>query len=220
MCKRARTTTDRTLTGGTGDVNPQWYYIGTVNRDITGATAPNGQAVASYVDNPVLPLNQTSVPNSQRAYALEILKVEFSWVMPSVSFDVPGRDASMLMSLFEGRKDVSVQPISDVNMLGTYGPEARGYIAGTSRKVAIATIGTPTAATESLAYNRTETYDCTDSQGHGILVASSTVTVVFGFFSTLGTGGNTFGKVTVRVLGRVHQITLGELLTAQNALLT
>lgn len=179
------------LTGGTGDVNPQWmrFHI--------------GQAAADTATELAIPLPQIRYPQAQgRSVVIEILKVQIDST-PVYS------TAAGTYTLFAGvavrQTPVPVAGITGYQVWKT----STSWIQYLERSSV--TIGAPATLTQSVAQDPIE-FDLTDGAGHGMLVATDTLYAYI--ISAAGNTGNTSTGVAnhaeYHILYRMKEVSLQE----------
>lgn len=137
------------LTGGSGDVNPQWLTFNGVTQ-----SAPN-----TYFESSInLPINRFQNPKG-RSIVMEALKVEFG--LPTLdSNHAAGGDLKAAFVQLSPSSSSSINQ-SDPKVLAQYSRQFRGaFTAG---------------GTYSNVENTPEMIDLTDGNGHGVLVATDTL---------------------------------------------
>lgn len=179
MSKRRRSTSG--LTGGTGDVNPQWFNMTT---NTLGATYSNTES----------PLPRERVPTGGRSQVMEILKVEFG--LGNSQTIVPTAATAASLRWYLTTADFLTTEPTSAQMSGKVVARARIDIqaaAGSAGQSAIDTI---------------QRVDLTDGAGHGVLVATDSV--FLGTIQTGATNPSTAGIGTCRVLYRWKNVSLVE----------
>lgn len=145
MPKRARS---ESLTGGTGDVNPQWFLLNT--QTITGA----------YADI-ATPMPIQRLPTGNKSQVMEVLKVEWSF-----------SNANLINPL--GTASTSARGYISTTSFGTAEPTNAQLGKVVSRRridvPAVATVANTFAVLESVWVE-----DLTDEAGHGYLVATDNI---------------------------------------------
>lgn len=181
--KRGRNS--ESLTGGTGDVNPQWYTCAANAMD-----APN---TFSEVATPV-PIARQHRSTSSKATVFEVLKVIFITGNIDQTFDATF-----------SRKNVQVQVSTrSLQTLGIF-PLNPAVIAFYTRTYAGLVADDPADQQFALVTEQPFVVDLTDGAGHGVLVASDNLYV----------GLNTEGYLAatscvVKILYRFKDVTLTE----------
>ena len=142
MAKR----TKDTLTGGTGDVSPQYlsatFTLSAANT-ATEATVP-------------LPVQRMQGPAPQKATIIEVLKI---------FYNLPELDATAAVETFyTARLAICTSSTTPVATLAN--PKSIFYAERKAHKAFTA------AGTYETVYDDPRTFDCTDGAGHGILVAT------------------------------------------------
>lgn len=167
MAKRARSSSS-SLTGGTGDVNPQWFRF----PEITATTV---DAVVSQTVN--TPLNAFNQSSGGRATVMELLKVNFedsTTFLPGITTTTQVADKKM--GIYLGNQDVSTNEIGR----GMAAPRCQAH---QSVRLTIAPPGQPGDVMPVISQ---EEYllDLTDGAGHGILIATPSLTFANSIFTT------------------------------------
>jgi len=141
------------LTGGTGDVNPQWWNLGSLTQ-----TAPNTFIEKSF-DVPVVRVGN----KSGRTVVMEMLRVEWLVPVPDANSTTGGNNPRCYAQLTTSSKTNSAN--NDGDLIAQAGNFNRGaFTAGQSYFV-----------TQENPFRE----DLTDGQGHGILVATDKVFLGF-----------------------------------------
>lgn len=174
-----------TLTGGTGDVNPQILQISSFN-------LPNANQYTQVGIN--LPVNQLPLRNKNKAIVMELLKVYFDISSPSGAFpDTPG-------AIVQAQMQISTASTSSIQH------SAPQVIAWVSRKWK----GNPEAGTPvpyAVTWVEPEYIDLTDGAGHGVLVATNQL-----YAGADTTGYNAVAVFSARLLYRWKEVDLTEYL--------
>ena len=172
------------LTGGTGDVNPQWFSVSAVQ---------SGNDVFEEVsfDLPTNPSMLGQRPN--KAVVMEFLRVQFIWALDvTQSPSTPQRWTAYIR--------LGLSPIG----IGISG------IQTDTRTLAVDQSTTVQAGAGSTVMYapRSTVYDLTDGAGHGLIVASKSLTVGISTLNTVVTN-----RVTCRILYRYKEIGITEFIT-------
>jgi hypothetical protein len=176
MSKRNR----GSLTGGTGDVNPQWF-------NLPALTMGN-----AYVDvSSTLPRER--LPYGNLSQVMEVLKVEFSLATTSVLNATVGTNSASRMYL-------------TTRTFGTVEPTTPQNNGGVVTKWRIELPSTAASATAEV-FQGVYLSDLTDGAGHGMLVATDNV--FLGGIQTAATSPIN-GVVNVRLLYRWKNVQLQE----------
>lgn len=180
--KRARATKD-TLTGGTGDVNPQLYNLSTS----TPSPGPDGAAQTKF---PV-PVYRFPLKND-RAMVMEVLRVK--WVVNN--FSAIANQTSLVAMLSTANIDLDPTPT-----------ENNQFDSLSSANVfdAISIDGIYASAVGFAYTSRIIDHDLTDSAGHGILVATDNIYIGI---SSINTGA--INEVTAKITYRWKMVSLAE----------
>lgn len=178
MSKRSRGS--GTLTGGTGDVNPQWFN--------TGLGAINGtyQDVAT-----VLPRER--LPYGGKSQVMEVLKVEFSPSGASVLNATAGTNSA-------------ARTYVTTTTFGTTEPTSAQNSGKVLAKWRVELPSTGAGATNEV-YEGPFVVDCTDGAGHGMLIATDSIFV--GSIQT-GATSPINGSINVRLMYRWKNVGLQE----------
>lgn len=145
---------NRALTGGTGDVNPQWF------RFAADGALTIGAVVASVAQTPLAAFN--NVPGN-KAVVMEVLKVAFSADPTFTGVGLIVNQMYIRMGLFAGTRPTTQ------------------LVSAWSEPTCIAYIGRSgtTTSSQSIDENQHPTsweVDLTDGAGHGVLLGANTVT--------------------------------------------
>lgn len=163
-----------TLTGGTGDVNPQWFNIDSpVN--MTDANPVVAQGVSAEY---VVPIVQSSMMKAGRNSVMEILKVQFY--------------VSGTMGTVNPNYRVGVTTRSTSSSGGDLIPTKPHVLAATAF-TALACLGGNGAAAGT-QFNCTYELNLTDEAGHGVIFAGQKL--YLGIESTAASGTNTTPATT------------------------
>lgn len=172
--------TRESLTGGTGDVNPQWLAIPPVTTSAVNVFTPIGYP---------LPISRPGSSGKQKTTVIEILKV---WM------DMPNNDNYQSATIVRTTASVVVatSPLSTVDISD---PRVIAY----STRTWI----TQNNAGNSLSSIEMDPWiiDVTDGAGHGILVGTDTIYVGVATSNFIG-----LGSCVVRILYRFKDVTLTE----------
>jgi len=181
MAKRASSSASNLLTGGTGDVNPQ--YLG------VAYTQGVANAVESFGFS--TPIVRVGSDNSGTATIMEILKV---------FFDLPPPDAVAAGATLKGADAVLLtsQPGS------AFTPFNDGHVIAQARSSSISAF---TAGGSGMMANQTmpHMYDCTDGDGHGVLVATDNL-----WLQVDTTGFTNAATFRIKILYRFKKVKLVE----------
>lgn len=206
-----RSKSDR-LTGGTNDVNPQWYKADTSVANTT-AVGPGGTIVRNRIQRFLLPVNRINQTQANTATVMEILKIRWSW-KNAVSFP----SASALPFSTNTSLYLSTAPLAD----DTITPQSRGTtIDWVSFDDFVQPFLLNVASNTYAAYNQTSTelpieHDLTDGDGHGVLVATDAVNLLIRATirnEGIGGGGNVLldsASCLCEVLYRYKTVSLTE----------
>lgn len=146
----------RSLTGGSGDVNPQW----TTANITLAAPAASATAVAEVTIN----TNAGRIPfgtKNQRALVMEVLKVQ--WI-PQFTLNGPG--STLTAGIYEPY--LSTRPMSGL-AVGVFVNAANSTVAIERFRISRMLV---TSGAFDLAFSVSPIIDLTDGNGHGVLVAS------------------------------------------------
>ena len=177
--KRARSNSSD-ITGGSGDVNPQW---------LTNSTTQSAADTAT-TSQVVLPV-QRLPENNSRALVMEVLKVYFQF--PTFGAFASANESTDRMTCALTTKNFGTTAIS----LDEPTCFAIGRIVRQGAFTAAGTYGYQESAIVS--------WDCTDGAGHGILVATDSI---FSQVSSTGTGNA--NQVQFKILYRWKKVSLAE----------
>lgn len=206
-----RTKSDR-LTGGTNDVNPQWYKADTSLANTT-ATGPGGTIVRNRVQRFLLPVNRINQTQANTATVMEVLKVRWSW-KNEVSFP----SGSALPFSTNTALYLSTAPIAD----DIVNAQSRGTtIDWISFDDFVQPFLLNVVSNTYAPYDQTSPllpveHDMTDGDGHGILVATDAVNLLLRVSITnegIGGGGNVLldaASCLCEVLYRYKTVSLTE----------
>lgn len=146
------------LTGGTGDVNPQWFSFVVLQ---TG----NDAETTNTVD---LPISPGQVSRGNKAVVIELLRVQFIWSLdPTQSPSIPQRWAALLGTRAPVGALSASQSATDHIITDQFATIQAG------------------AGSTVLGRQASLMYDLTDGVGHGLIIASKSVA---GHISTFNTG--------------------------------
>lgn len=177
MPKRARS---ESLTGGTGDVNPQWMNLFSANNPGT-----------SYTEGTFsIPIQR--LPDDGRAQVLEVLKVE--WGMGAQTNTLVSGAASGFFSAYLTTRSFTGEPT---------GAQSNGQVIS---KWQLYT-NVATAASASFSPHLPYVEDVTDGAGHGLLVATDNI--FLGFIQSEASVPIA-GTFTCRILYRWKNVRLAE----------
>lgn len=172
------------ITGGTGDVNPQWFLITT----IAGASGTYADASTT--------LPRERLPYGNKSQVMEVLKVHF-FLDPALTL------TATAISVF-----TSLRQYLLTKSFGTTEPTAPsmgGQVIAFRHFSAIGTAAAPAVMMPMGSYE--DIQDLTDGAGHGVLVATDTVS--HGQNAVNLTFGGT-NKLLCRVLYRWKNVSLAE----------
>lgn len=166
------------LTGGSNDVNPQWFKI-SVGQTPATIIAPGGTASVGRAVRYPLPVNRINQSGGNTATIIEILKVRWSYGLGTTGSNLVAWQARVSGFL-------STSPIVQV---GGGGIVAEAEKLGTTldwftfddffSPFYIYTVSPPSASTPQVLPNLVQpiVHDLTDGDGHGILVATDDILV-------------------------------------------
>jgi len=186
MPKRAKS--DGSLTGGSGDVNPQWFgmQISQVANDATTTQA--------------YPLPVQRLNDKDQSQVMEILRIV--WDLPAF---LPGSNSTLSLAGFLTTKDPNLTsgglPLSQFNKLRVQG----GTIDYFNR-----TVATSASFVGDIMYDEPTFHELTDGAGHGVLVATDTLFLTLA--SEIGASGatGTQSNMMCKVLYRWKNVTVTE----------
>lgn len=145
--KRTRATKDN-LTGGSGDVNPQWLIFPNLNQTV----------IDTYRQTSItLPISRLPT-RAGRAMVVEVLRVWFD--NPSFAGAFPA-----LGSICQAQQQLSTASLSGIQHAST------SVFAFASQKWK----GQPGAEAYATAFEEPQDQDLTDGDGHGLLIATDTI---------------------------------------------
>lgn len=169
-----------TLTGGTGDVNPQWL---TFNRLTLSAANV-------YTETSInLPINRFSNPKG-KSIIMEILKVQFD--MPIIDSN-PSATGNIIQS------QAVLRPTSSGGVLDPSDPKILAVVDQSSRGAFTA------GGSYADLTNDPQVVDLSDGAGHGMLVATDTL-----FFGAATSNYASAANFYCRILYRFKTVTLEE----------
>lgn len=179
--KRARTSSsDMGLTGGSGDINPQWL------------TSSTTQSAADTATTSQLTLPVQRLPESaNKALVMEILRVYFQF--PTFGAFAAAAESTDRMTCALTTKNFSTTAIS-------LDEPTCFAIARVVRQGAFTAAGTYGYQESAIL-----SWDCTDGAGHGVLVATDSI---FSQVSSTGTGNA--NQVQFKILYRWKKVSLSE----------
>lgn len=200
------------LTGGTNDVNPQWYKADTSLSNTTAA-GPGGVIVRNRVQRFLLPVNRINQTQANTATVMELLKVRWSW-KNTVSFpsgsEVPFSTSTSAY--------LSTAPVAD----DILNPQSRGTtIDWVSFDDFVQPFLVNVISNTYAGYDQSTPllpveHDLTDGDGHGVLVATDAVNLLLRTAitnETVAGGGNVIldaSTVLCEVLYRYKTVSLTE----------
>lgn len=184
--------TSRALTGGTLDVNPQWWTLGKVKQ--TGPNTVTTEAI-------LVPINRYPQGKNGRVNVIEILKVMWeTFAFPlwtnNGQVNLGGLTATLSTRNPGGSYPVMEDPsVIDFVVKDWYGSGSSGA-------------ATQTAATLWVD-EEPVLHDLTDGAGHGILLATDQVYITLGTYG-MSNQANELAEVKVKILYRYKQVSLTE----------
>jgi hypothetical protein len=174
--------TSKQLTGGTNDVNPQWWSLGQLNQ-----TAPNVQN-----DNAIIvPINRFPQGRNGKVTVMELLRVVFD--LGELDNNLPAAGGLAFISCAVHTRDPgNVAPQwQDPSIIADHERTYRGSFTATGTALAIS--------------HDPQEMDLTDGAGHGMLLATDQV------FLNMTTGGYTAASFArVKILYRFKTVSLTE----------
>lgn len=194
--KRARSSSSGSLTGGTGDVNPQYLKIRGADAGPAGTPAAAVSTISA--PNPLAPLNQAYSSSQSRAIVMEILRVRFQF-LPFLS-NVPPSTASWYVIDF-----ISLQSSPDaynqfVGGLATMSSQVQFDLMANHRPETICSkmfrfegneygdVNTGTRNIGKLETSFDYDVDLTDQDGHGILFGGQNLYLTLTTYTTSAGG--------------------------------
>lgn len=184
--------TTRALTGGTLDVNPQWWTLGKLKQ-----TAPN-----SIITEAILvPVNRYPQGKSGRVNVIEVLKVMWETYVYPLWVDNGQVHLAGVTATLSTRNPGGNYPVME-------DPSVIDFVVKDWYTSGSAGTATQTAAT-TWVDEEPIIHDLTDGAGHGLLIASDQI------YLTLATNGmsneaNLLGEVKCKILYRYKQVSLTE----------
>lgn len=179
--KRSRA---ESITGGSGDVNPQWMTLPVIN-----LSAPNTFTSLQ------IPLPISRLPTKQgKAMVIEVLKVLLDWPAPSPGFLSTG--GQTIIYYFQLTTARATQIIAgDPSAFAHFDLYIRGVSAGVNPQYVY-------------MYEDPRILDLTDGAGHGILIATDSIWAAAETTNYQGALGA--GPFSCRILYRFKEISLPE----------
>lgn len=179
------------LTGGSGDVNPQWFNLSTVQ-----ASADANTTTAFAL--PVQRLNN----KTGKSLVMEILRI--CWDLPL--YEPPA--ASTFSSYgFLSTKDPGLpQPATSISL----NTAVQIRKAGTTLDYIARTIQTGVSNSATAIYDEPVYHDVQDGAGHGVLVATDTIYLSIATAVASSTATGQFNNITARLLYRWKEVSLQE----------
>lgn len=174
-----------TLTGGSKDVNPQWWTIPLLNGGQQIATTPSGSAQGIQLAAPI-PVNRLNQPGN-KALVMEVLKIRYNFEQ-SLGFQGSSFTGSSFTKAY-----VATAPFQQGGgVVGNYGPANPKVLDFCSTDLTFTYEQTLPAFYAQDGLNEMPIiHDLTDGDGHGVLVATdqlyfSLVTILQSINSTDG----------------------------------
>lgn len=153
--KRARTTKSQ-LTGGSGDVNPQYM--------VASLQIPGGNA--SAISGTPLPIPRLQQQNGKQL-VMEFLQIEFCFSSSVPNTWGPPNGVDLALA-------ITTNPNLPAS-LGALLQDPRAISLSTLQQLWVVSVQPPTNYIIPFEIPRLKTYDLTDNAGHGILVATDTI---------------------------------------------
>jgi len=186
MPKRAKS--DGSLTGGSGDVNPQWFgmQVSQQGTDLTTTAA--------------VPLPVQRLKDEGKSQVMEVLRVQ--WDLPAF---LPGSSSTLSVLGILTTKDPNLTsgniPLTTFNKLRAQGSTVDYF----NR-----TFATSATFVGDIGYDEPTMHDLTDGAGHGLLVATDTLFLTVA--SEVGSSGATGAQSNImcKVLYRWKNVTVQE----------
>lgn len=176
--KRGR---DGSLTGGSGDVNPQWLS--------TSVTQSAADTTTTAQVN--LPIQRLPTGGSSRAQVLEVLRVVFTWPSYGVIGAVGESGDTMAGFLSTVSFGTTATTMSEPRVFAGFNNYQRGaFTAG---------------GTYGYVAQQEITFDLSDGQGHGLLIATDSI-----FFQANSGGTGSANTFRAKILYRMKNIGLAE----------
>lgn len=190
------------LTGGTGDVNPQWYRTTVSIPNVSAAPGSNAiqQGVAGF-PTPVPKFNQ----RQDKSIVMELLKVMWT---NDVDWTFTGASPSGVLEVTS--QVLTKNPAGGGPVLPTDGSVVDNYVYREAFDVSSTAI-----VASDLVHDGVVIHDLTDGAGHGILIATDNVYIaasVIGY-NTAASGGNLVfisNKMYASLLYRFKEVALAE----------
>lgn len=179
---------NKSLTGGTGDVNPQWFRF-----------APDQSTVVNSIIAQVAPTPLAAFNNvpGNKAVVMEVLKVAFAHAPTWGNLTNISNQAQWKTSLLAGTR-----PTSDIN-LGWGAPTVISF------NNQVGTTASTVTTQYTGAIDTSVVVDLTDGAGHGVLLAANQVTWLWQE-ETLGLQTNTSNEKSCAFLYRFKEVSLQE----------
>lgn len=156
------------LTGGTGDVNPQWFNLNTLAIPASGA----------YADASTT-LPRERLPYGNKSQVLELLKLQFN-IHPACTLAMTAATFTSLRMYVLTRTFGTVEPVLTQNT---------GNVV---HRKDITIANTAAAPAVNLLVPINEVIDLTDDDGHGMLIATDSI-----FIGAANTAFTTGGTATI-----------------------
>lgn len=184
--------TTRALTGGTLDVNPQWWTLGKIRQ-----TGPNTTVTEAIL----VPVNRYPQGKSGRVNVIEVLKVMWE----TFAYPVWSNDGSViqagLTAALTTRNPAGAYPVTeDPSVIDIV---VKDWFTSGSAGTATQTAATVWTDEEPIIH------DLTDGAGHGILIASDQIYVTLAT-NTMSNNAAHLAEVKVKILYRYKQVSLTE----------
>lgn len=171
------------MTGGTGDVSPQWLTA--------LATPQTGASAETSIQLPV-----TRIPQSGVATIIEVLRIYVDWL--DTNLGATAADVTQMAVCTIGTKSFGT-----TQNLGLGEPTVFATVREVFNKAFTA------AGTFSTVVNPVQVFDCEDGAGHGVLVATDKmyVQITLGAAVNPPSGG---AQVPVKLLYRFKNVSIEE----------
>ena len=201
-----------TLTGGTNDVNPQWFKV-PADSTVTAVLTPGATIRRTRTVRFPLPINRINQTDKNTATIIEILKVRWAWALKQsfIGNEVP---TSWTISGYLS----TINPQDNFTSFAEKGTTLDWFTAENFTQPIIG-IGEPAAT--FLPFDQSAdllpvTHELHDGAGHGVLVATDAIylSMVLDYFneSLPATGNATFDSASIlcEIMYRYKKVQLSE----------
>ena len=191
------------LTGGTGDVNPQWLSAAAGVGQLQTGTSPGSSASLSQQTQIPVPVPRFSVKDG-KSIVMEVLKIVWAY-----GVDLPiNTDNSFELILNGYLSTIQPQPASAASSIaGT----TVDYYSAAFTETQTNAIGVDFL--ETIPSDNPTFHDITDGAGHGVLVATDNVWLTLNATATVFNSTQVTipgATITARMLYRFKEVTLQE----------